>query len=128
MATSSTSAKATGLQYSDAEQVHTPGLWRYAVNHGPDGETGWANVYDSADTMVGNFRTHHAIRIVRAVNAYDEMRKALEPFAQIPLWRDQYPDAKIDEPMDQRLRGYIKPGDVRAARAALSQAHGEGGD
>lgn len=38
--------------------------WRYEINHGPDGETDWANVYDEANNLVGNFRTHHAIKIV----------------------------------------------------------------
>ena len=38
--------------------------WRYEIQHGPDGETNYAWVYDDHGVMVGTMRTHHAIAIV----------------------------------------------------------------
>lgn len=50
----------------------------------------------------------------------ERLRAALEPFAKISLWRDQYPDAKNDELTTRQLKGYIRIADVRAARKAIA--------
>jgi len=52
----------------------------------------------------------------------DELRAALKPFAQLPLWKDTYPDARVDLIIGVGERGMpITPDDVRRARAALER-------
>ena len=48
-----------------------------------------------------------------------ELEAALKPLADIPLWRDTYPDAKWD---DVFYGGRLTVEHVRAARAALEQS------
>lgn len=40
--------------------------WRYEIQHGPDGETDWAWVYDAENNLVCTAKTYHAAAIVRA--------------------------------------------------------------
>lgn len=44
--------------------------WHYSINYGPEGEANYANVYTGQGDLVGNLRTHHAVAVVRACNAY----------------------------------------------------------
>lgn len=68
-----------------------------------------------------NMTDEQLIRLCRRQDAENEkLREALKPFAAIPLWRDQYPDAKRDELGAQQMRGFVRVEDVRAARAALA--------
>lgn len=41
-------------------------VWRYEIQHGPDGETDYAWVYDDKNNMVCTAKTHHAMAIVAA--------------------------------------------------------------
>ena len=40
--------------------------WRYEIQHGPDGKTDWAWVYDAENNLVCTAKTYHAAAIVRA--------------------------------------------------------------
>ncbi len=41
-----------------------PVAWTMRINHGPEGEANYANVYDGDGQFVGNLKTHHASAIV----------------------------------------------------------------
>lgn len=56
----------------------------------------------------------------------ERLRSALKPFAEIPLWRDAYPDAHFDA-VPEALRGYVTVEQVRSARAALHEQEGDQG-
>ena len=49
-------------------------LWRYSINHGPNGEQNYANVYDETGRLVGNLAIDHAITVVTTKNEVDELR------------------------------------------------------
>lgn len=49
-----------------------------------------------------------------------ELEGALQPLAEIPLWRDTYPDAKDDTLVQRQLQGYVTVASIRTARAALA--------
>jgi hypothetical protein len=51
--------------------------------------------------------------------AIEKLKEALKPFAAIPLWRDTYPDARLDSLAAYQMMGYVKVADVRAAREAI---------
>lgn len=42
--------------------------WRYEICYGPDGETDYAMVYSDTGALVGNLKTHFAMKVVSAVN------------------------------------------------------------
>lgn len=44
--------------------------WRYSINYGPDGEENYAFVYDANGDLVSNLKTHHAVAVVAAMNAF----------------------------------------------------------
>lgn len=59
--------------------------WNAQIQYGPEGEANYAWVYADDGEMIGTFRTHHADRIVTAVNAFEanqariaELEKALK--------------------------------------------------
>ena len=49
-----------------ASPVAQEPAWRYEIQHGPDGETDWAWVYDAENNLVCTAKTYHAAAIVRA--------------------------------------------------------------
>lgn len=51
------------------ERTENTAGWRYEIQHGPDGETSYAWVYDDQNAMVCTAKTHHAIAIVQRMNA-----------------------------------------------------------
>lgn len=48
--------------------LNEKGPWRCSINYGPDGEANYAFVYDANGDLVSNFKTHHAVAIVDAMN------------------------------------------------------------
>lgn len=59
-------------------------------------------------------------------SALERCRKALEPFAEIPLWRDTYPDARSDCLFGE-ISVLVSVEQVREARATLNDLQ-EGND
>jgi hypothetical protein len=49
---------------SSSPDIEQP--WRYEIQHGPDGETDYAWVYDENNNLVCTTKTHYAIAIVNA--------------------------------------------------------------
>jgi hypothetical protein len=47
-----------------------PLAWRYEIQHGPDGETDYAWVYDLGNNLVCTTKTRHAIAIVDAMRGH----------------------------------------------------------
>jgi hypothetical protein len=82
-----------------------------------------ASVADRAESQKLRAFEDECARLTAIVAGQDdeieELRAALKPFAEIPLWRDVYPDAKHDELTAQQVRGYIQVEHVRAARVAF---------
>lgn len=56
-----------------------PAGWRYSINHGPDGEENFANVYAADGQFVGNLRTHHAVAICNAFAVCEKLASAPAP-------------------------------------------------
>ncbi len=59
------------------ESKHTS-KWIYDVMVGSEGQQDHAWVYDDNDTMVGVFKIHHAMKVVRIANAHQDLITALE--------------------------------------------------
>ncbi len=59
----------------------------------------------------------------RLIAASRSLLDALAPLAAIPLWRDKYPDAKLDILVDESLP--FTTSQVQAARSAITLATGE---
>lgn len=59
--------------------------WSYQINHGPDGQEEWANLTTPNGEHVANIRTHHAIAIVRGLNASltPSKREGIEEAARV---------------------------------------------
>lgn len=65
--------------YAHPAPASSGAQWRYDIQHGPNGETNYAWVYDQTNVMVCTTQTHLAIAIVRAVNATLSAAPAPEP-------------------------------------------------
>jgi len=75
---------------------------------------------DQLASHIRNYQAGHDLQEQKI----ERLRAALEPLADIPLWRDTYPDATIDTTL-QAIE-CITVEHVRAARAALG-AHEQSG-
>lgn len=63
-------------------RVETKG-WSYSINYGPDGEENWANLTTPSGALVGNIPTHHAMEIVRGMNASTPIGEATTEEAKL---------------------------------------------
>jgi hypothetical protein len=52
-----------------------PLAWRYEIQHGPDGETDYAWVYDLGNNLVCTTKTRHAIAIVDAMRGHAQRQQ-----------------------------------------------------
>jgi hypothetical protein len=74
--------------------------WRFAIQHGPDGEANYAWVYNGKD-LVATMRTHHAYSIVEAMNRHalptvDGLEVVMEKIChkeQIGIWANEITSA-----------------------------------
>lgn len=109
------------------------GGWKYGINYGPDGEANYANVYDAAGALVGNLKTHHAIKVVDAVNRHDAPAEATSPaatLAEVTRQRDEAvkalrPFAALQVPTKpQGSAGFysLRFADIDTARTILARA------
>jgi hypothetical protein len=57
--------------------------WRYEVQHGPDGETNYAWVYDENNNLVCTAKTHHAMAIVDGTR----LSAPVEQAGEVAAWR-----------------------------------------
>ena len=66
--------------------------------------------------------------IVQACNSHDELLEALRPLAALGLWEDNYPPDSDEyaeaRASDSWLEVWVRPSQVRAARAAIAKAGG----
>ena len=85
------------------------GGWSYSINYGPDGEENYANLTTPTGEHVANIRTHHAMAIVRGLNAVDG-ELALAIASEL---RELLPSMGL--PKFKRIMGKV--------RAALTKAH-----
>jgi hypothetical protein len=122
---------------------HTPGPWTH--NFGQDG---WLiEAADEEQTYrvacvfedIGAYRIPDADNrddegeanarfIVQACNSHDELLEALRPLAALGLWEDNYPPDSDEyaeaRASDSWLEVWVRPSQVRAARAAIAKAGG----
>ncbi len=88
-------------------RVETKG-WGYSINYGPDGEENWANLTSPSGALVGNIPTHHAMEIVRGMNASTPIAAGGGEATQVKLiatkffrWWWNQPGANTDQGYDE---------------------------
>lgn len=102
--------------------------WRYEIQHGPDGETDWAWVYDAENNLVCTAKTYHAAAIVRASSppatsagvGADEIARALANSLGMDLDEEERMAARGHSPSQNYLNEWNKY--ANAILAFLSRA------
>jgi len=101
-------------------RAKTPGLARYSIIR---------------DDKMGPCAYLHvdpgALEIVPLMQAAPELLAALQPFASLGLWEDNYPPESEEyaeaRGEDNRLEVWVRPAQIRAARAAIAAAIAKAG-
>jgi len=111
-----------------ASPVAQEPAWRYEIQHGPDGETDWAWVYDAENNLVCTAKTYHAAAIVRASSppatsagvGADEIARALANSLGMDLDEEERMAARGHSPSQNYLNEWNKY--ANAILAFLSRA------